>query len=1052
VPNLEPNADGVVTVDVAGLGPCRDVFVVALDANDTACLEVALPEIAEPYQDLRLRRPLPPDGHYAEQKKATPVFADAPFAIPDITTSKLEVYDSLERVYSLFTTLSADPTLAEFGFVLRWPAFNDEEKRTLYSKYVCHELNLFLSRKDPAFFERVIRPFLANKRDKTFLDHYLLGDPLDAFLEPWPFDRLNIVERILLARRIADQAPSMARHVKDLYDLIPPDVERFNHLFQTAIQGSALDTGDLLGFGTAADEALADMDREAGLAEEAQEQSAAGRANRLRAAAPAEKAKLAGGPPPAPSAPPPATAAPADKRQDALRRGEERKSLREAEAGAKLEAAAAARRDKDSLARDGKARELARQFYRKLDKTEEWVENNYWRLPIEQQVASLITVNGYWKDFAAHSGDGPFLSAHVAEASGSFAEMMLALAVLDLPFKAGEQKTAYDGPRMTLAAASPLIVFHREIRPAEPDPEAATFLVSQNFFAHDDRYRHEGNEQFDKFVTAEFVKGRVYGCQVVLTNPTSSRRKIDVLLQIPEGSLPVLGGFVTRSLNFQMEPFSTQTTEYRFYFPHAGTFRHYPVHVAQQERIIGFTGPFTFNVVAQATVFDKESWDYISQNGTPEEVLAYLDGHNIDRLDLDLIAFRMRDKEYFGKVIALLRGRHVYQDTLWSYGIFHNLVAVVRDYLQHTPYAEQCGLCIDTPLLTLDPIARHRHQLREYWPMVNARVYRLGGKRQILNRQFFEQYTQLMACLTCKPALTTDDQAVTIVYLILQDRLDEAFGFFDRLDPAALSTRLQHDYLNAYLAFSREKPAEAARIAARYRDYPVERWRNFFRDVLAQADEIAGKGAVVIDDRDRTQQQTRLADSAPALEFVIEAGRLKLDYRNLASCTVNYYPMDVELLFSRNPFVQDIAGQFSVIKPAQTQDIKLAAGQTAATADIAPEFRERNVMVEITAPGVAKAQGHYPNALNILITESYGQLRVSRAQGGAALPKVYVKVYARMNNGQVRFYKDGYTDLRGRFDYTSLNTDELANVERFAVLVMSDEYGSAVREAAPPKM
>ena len=55
-----------------------------------------------------------------------------------------------------------------------------------------------------------------------------------------------------------------------------------------------------------------------------------------------------------------------------------------------------------------------------------------------------------------------------------------------------------------------------------------------------------------------------------------------------------------------------------------------------------------------------------------------------------------------------------------------------------------------------------------------------------------------------------------------------------------------------------------------------------------------------------------------------------------------------------------------------------------------------------------------------------------------------------MNNGQVRFFKDGYTDLRGRFDYASLNTNELDFVDRFSLLVMSDEYGAVVREAGAP--
>ena len=67
------------------------------------------------------------------------------------------------------------------------------------------------------------------------------------------------------------------------------------------------------------------------------------------------------------------------------------------------------------------------------------------------------------------------------------------------------------------------------------------------------------------------------------------------------------------------------------------------------------------------------------------------------------------------------------------------------------------------------------------------------------------------------------------------------------------------------------------------------------------------------------------------------------------------------------------------------------------------------------------------------------------------MAKAYVKVYAQSNSGVSKFYKDGYTDLRGRFDYASLSTNELDVVKLFSILVLSDEYGALVREAAPPK-
>jgi hypothetical protein len=83
------------------------------------------------------------------------------------------------------------------------------------------------------------------------------------------------------------------------------------------------------------------------------------------------------------------------------------------------------------------------------------------------------------------------------------------------------------------------------------------------------------------------------------------------------------------------------------------------------------------------------------------------------------------------------------------------------------------------------------------------------------------------------------------------------------------------------------------------------------------------------------------------------------------------------------------------------------------------------------------------------VTEAYGQVRAADASG-KPLAKVYVKVYARLADGQVKFYKDGYTDHRGRFDYASVSTPERVPVSRFAILALSGDRSAQVREAAPP--
>ena len=100
--------------------------------------------------------------------------------------------------------------------VLQRPELDEAKKQELYAKYASHEMSFFLSRKDPAFFTRVIAPYLKNKKDPTFMDHWLLKSGLDAYTEAWKFNRLNLAERLLLGRQMPEQRPSIQRHVHDL--------------------------------------------------------------------------------------------------------------------------------------------------------------------------------------------------------------------------------------------------------------------------------------------------------------------------------------------------------------------------------------------------------------------------------------------------------------------------------------------------------------------------------------------------------------------------------------------------------------------------------------------------------------------------------------------------------------------------------------------------------------------------------------------------------------------------------------------------------------------
>ncbi len=1045
--NQAPDKDGVIRISRADLKGNPFLRILATDPVSSVLRSAALEDSPVATRELRQTAGLDPAKPFAEQKIITPLAAQGSLTIDDATTARFETCDTVAKAYRLLATLGGTPIFEEFSFVANWPSLDSKEQRRLYSKYACHELNFFLHEKDPAFFRSVIAPYLQNKKDKTFMDLWLLDADLSAYLEPWRFERLNAVERILLGQRISKQTASLVRDARERADLIPPDIEDFNRRFDTALQAGGLDMGDTQ---TLINGLKASEDKRRNEIVMGMEGAMSGRSAGMARPAAA----------PAPSKPMSESNIASDSISPLLM-----KSLSARGSSSNIPEPASAEeleRFKESVGDDDSwgffpeekpGREQAqRRFFQKLDKTKELAENNYYHLPIEQQTADLVPASAFWADYAARDSKKPFLSARFQDATRNFTEMMMALAVTDLPFEAGTHKESLDGLRYTLNAASPLVLFHREILEAPKSEQPGPVLVDQHFFRADDRYRYENNEQFDQYVTEEFLPQVVYGAQVVLTNPNGNRQKLQVLLQIPMGAIPVNNGFYTRGVHVALEPHGTQTIEYFFYFPTTGTFPHYPVTLAQNDQVVGGAAPITFHVVPQLSNIDKTSWAWISQNGSPEDVLAFLNQANVLRLDLAEIAWRMKDKAFFQQVTALLEARHVYHDVLWSYGLLHNDPTTLRAFLEHSPFADQCGLYLVSPLLVLDPVERLDYQHLEYAPLVNPRAHPVGAKRKILNSRFLAQYQRLMTVLSYKPALSDADKLAVTYYLTLQDRVAEALDWHARVDRKAVPEQLQCDVLDAYLAFYRGDTETARRIARKHTEDPVDRWRNRFEQVLAQLDEMEnGTAAVATDPENRDQAQGALAATEPALDMQVEAGKIRLDTRNLASCTLNFYPMDIELLFSRNPFLQDGTAQFSFIRPVLSQTIDLPAGQDVTTLDLPAEFKARNVMVEALGAGLRKTQGYYANTLKVQMIETYGQLVVTHAETQKPVPGTYVKVYVKTQSGEVKFLKDGYTDLRGRFDYASINTNEVDNATRLSLLILSEDYGAVVREASPPK-
>ena len=176
---------------------------------------------------------------------------------------------------------------------------------------------------------------------------------------------------------------------------------------------------------------------------------------------------------------------------------------------------------------------------------------------------------------------------------------------------------------------------------------------------------------------------------------------------------------------------------------------------------------------------------------------------------------------------------------------------------------------------------------------------------------------------------------------------------------------------------------------------------------------------------------------------------MKVASQAISALEANFYEMDIELMFSSSPFELKNLERFSVIKPIATQAIAIG-GKAKTEFEIPQQFSNRNVLVELRAGDQVKAKPYFANSMSVQAIERFGQIHVTTNDANKPVSKAYVKVYSQRNDGKIKFHKDGYTDLRGRFDYVSQSNNPLDGISSYSILILSPEFGAVTRQVNPP--
>jgi hypothetical protein len=1046
LPNIEVT-DGKVELDAELFNDYAIITVIATDPQQIIELQIfnTLQELQR--RELRLPRSYKSELNLAQRRSLRVVDAKHPLAMADMGLAQLQIYRTIGELMPVLGNLNGDARWSEFNVLGIWHTLNDQQKLDAYSRLASHELHLFLFVKDRAFFDKHIKTYLANKKEKQFIDDFLLQNELRGYLTIWRYQQLNAAEKALLAIAISETRATIVRELNELTRLIPINAAEDRRKIESAMSGKLMELGDLaaatdaaarysdgvemggMGGGIATFDAQngAFFDKESSLSEYAEEKSWAGsRGVQLHY-----------------------------KRRDAA----DAKDFYFGVNGPALYAGATL-------------------TFQALELTKQWAESQWDHVRGIDSTRGLVTANRFWKDLASAGKLDGFVSDNVLEATDTRHASLVALALLNLPMQSEFQLPAESNA--TLAPDNPIIVAARQTIELKESNPSKKIMVGQSVAAvnasategpEDEQTEDHANDQT---ITPEYLVNTPYEAKITLTNLSNKAENFDVLWQIPTGAIGLPNATsgkttaATDSMNMNIDAFSTATVAYTFYFPAAGEFRQYPPCVSRKDQALAKAEPTAYKVVEQATQVDEASWEYIAAHGSADQIKAYLAKANLRKVVWSRVYHRLKDQAIYKVVLQALSDNFLAEPAVLGYAVYHKDRQALQVLLENRgDIVSTLGPNFQSDLLSVEPISRKMVEHIEFAPLVVPRIHPLREKLELTNAKLGVQYWNVLETIAYSRQIDPATNLAIVYYQLINNRIDEAISRFRRIDAKSTNLQIQYDYLDAYLALHQMDVERATQIAAKYSDMAIPRWKARFEEIATQVRDYQSlqtpsqlvkgsnsgtkpdQGDLALIDRERRQQQSAL--SQPTINVKLEGDQLKIDHANTKNAAIRLYAVDLEMLFSKMPFVREGLDRMAIAQATSKEQIDFESATGSQALRLPEKYRNQTLLIEVESGAARDTVLSYGGQLSSYVAESFGQLQVMHSGSRQPVVGAYVKVYAKHQDGSVRFFKDGYTDLRGRFDYSSISNDDLSTATRFAILVLDKEDGATLHEVDPPR-
>lgn len=131
--------------------------------------------------------------------------------------------------------------------------------------------------------------------------------------------------------------------------------------------------------------------------------------------------------------------------------------------------------------------------------------------------------------------------------------MMAVLALIDLPWQSDQNhKFESSGERgIEIIPNTNMMIYKKELQKQNSFNQNESIMVIHRFF--------DENNKNSEMKIEEFLQHRIYGCDVIITNVSSTSQELQCLWQIPEGSVPLKNSNYQKSNSMTLKPYTTET-------------------------------------------------------------------------------------------------------------------------------------------------------------------------------------------------------------------------------------------------------------------------------------------------------------------------------------------------------------------------------------------------------------------------------------------------------------------------------------------------------------